>query len=193
MRFEIIRLQIQIEPLKVGKAPLRRYDPGALRAVTELEITGHGAYGIDQSGARTVDVHNTEHPRSRDPKGNGGLTVIGTGDYRRLRERYGPHLFDGSAGESILVEAPGGLAGLVLPDHLLLHTADGPVKVGKLRVADPCVEFTRYCLGLEPPGEIGPEVKQGLVDLDNGARGYRGSALGAGRLRVGDLVEIDLE
>lgn len=37
---------------------------------------------------------------------------MGTGDYAHLRSRYGNHLTEGIAGETILVDAPKGLAGL---------------------------------------------------------------------------------
>ena len=39
MRYPIIRLQVQTEPLKVGKAPLRTYQPSAIESLPRLDET----------------------------------------------------------------------------------------------------------------------------------------------------------
>ena len=50
--------------------------------------------------------------------------------------------------------------------------------------APPCVEFSRFCLGL-PPGPVGPHVRQALDELDGGARGYYAQVRGTGRVERG--------
>ena len=193
-RFPIVRLQVQAEPLKVGRAPLRRYDPSPIESVPRLEITPTGVFGlrrgaIDRFGA-IVDVHNVEHPQSRDRKGTGGVSVMGTGDYASLRARYGDHLTEGIAGETILVEAPDGLARLSMPSEISIVTGTGTITLTSVRVADPCVEFSRFCLCQEPSPEVDDAVRQALIDLDDGARGYRAAAAENGVVALGEFVQI---
>ncbi len=190
VRYRIVRLQVQTEPLKVGRAPLRTYDPSAIESMPRLEIGPAGVIGLTERLGSVIDVHHRDHPRSRDRRGRGGVSVMGTGDYRRLRSRYGAHLTEGIAGETILVDAPDGLAGLDLPVLLTLHTAQGPIPLAEVRVADPCVEFSRFCLGQTASPVVDGAVKQALIDLDQGARGYRGMATGSGLLALGDEVEV---
>lgn len=190
MRYPIVRLQVQTEQLKVGSAPLRRYDPTAIESVHRIELGPHGVVGLGERLGSVIDVHHNDHPRSRDRKGLGGVSVIGTGDYRRLRERYGDHLTEGIAGETILIDAPDGLAGIDMPTEITVVTADGMIPLTNVRVADPCVEFSRFCLGQEPSSLVDDAVKQALIDLDDGARGYRGVAAGSGRVGLTDYVEI---
>ena len=46
------------------------------------------------------------------------------------------------------------------------------------------MEFSRFCLGI-PPGPVGADVKQALIDLDGGARGYYARVTGEGRVTLG--------
>ncbi len=189
MRFTIVRLQVQRAPVKVGGRP-RRYDPASVVTVPAVEVSEDGCVGLGEGPEeRVLDVHHRGHPQTRDPNGQGGVTVMGTGDYLHLRAAYGPHLDDGAAGETILVDAPQGLAGRMPGDTFVVHTSTGPLLFHRVSVADPCVEFTRFCLGEEPSMTVSDAVRQALVDLDDGARGYRAVAAGRGVLRVGDQLE----
>lgn len=189
VNFPVIRLQVQRSPLKPGRAPERWYDPAPLQQVEVLEMTPDGAIGTTADGERILDVHHRRHQQTRDPKGRGGISVMGTGDYRVLRERYGPHLVDGIAGESVLVEADPGLAGLDLPDSVRL-VGDHTLELREFRVANPCVEFTRLCLRLPFDSPVDDRITQGLVDLGAGARGYRAWVAGDGPIRLGDRLEL---
>ena len=150
MRYDIVRLQVQTEPLKVGRAPYRRYDPSAIESVHRLEMSPLGVVGLAERLGSVIDVHHADHPSSRDPRGQGGVSVMGTGDYVKLRARYGDHLTEGIAGESILVDAPDGLGGRDVPSEITLVTAGGTITLTDFRVAEPCVEFSRFCLREEP-------------------------------------------
>jgi len=190
MKFGIVRLQVQSEPLKTGKAPLRQYDPSAIESVHRLEVTPSGVAGLAEQLGSVLDVHHTDHPMSRDRKGTAGLTLMGTGDYVRLQERYGNHLTEGIAGETILLDAPQGLAGLDLPTAITVHTRRGPLQLTRVRVADPCVEFSRFCLRQPPEATVNEDVEQALIDQAGGARGYRAAAAAFGTIGLGDQVEV---
>ena len=202
MGFDIVRLQVQRRPLKTGRAPQREYQPAALQSVSRVEIGPRGAVGVVPrmatttngdagSAERILDVHHRDHPQTRDPRGEAGVTIMGTGDYLALRQAYGPHLIDGLAAETILVDAPNGLARRQLPPRFTVHTALGAVPFVSVRAADPCVEFARFCLGESPSAQVSEAVRQALIDLDDGARGYRAVATHAGVLQIGDRVEFD--
>lgn len=186
----IVRLQVQRQPVKDGKAPLRRYEPSPLVSVSALLADERGVRGVLADGETVLDVHHQDHPRSRDRKGRAGFVFMGTGDYDVLRSRYGDHLVNGIAGETMLLDAPDGLAGRDLPAVVTVVTADGPLELHAVRPADPCVEFSRYCLRQEPSPVVDDAVRQALIDLDNGFRGYRAVAAGTGRIEVGDVVRM---
>lgn len=190
MRYRIVRLQVQTDPVKVGRAPLRRYDPAVIESVPRIEVSPSGVVGLARQLGSVLDVHHVDHPRSRDRRGNAGVSVMGTGDYLRLRARYGDHLTEGIAGETILVDCPDGLAGRSMADRMTVLTGGGPIVLNQLRVAEPCVEFSRYCLREEPSPIVDDAVRQALVDLDSGARGYRAVADGSGVIALGDEVDI---
>lgn len=190
--FRIVGLQVQRYPIKAGRAPLRAYQPAALVPVVELSAGPNGVRGLTAAGERVLDVHHRHHPQSRDPRGDAGIVFMGTGDYVALRKRYGDHLVNGIAGETVLLDAPDGLAGRPLPPTATVLTADGPLPLAGVRAAEPCMEFSRYCLRQEPAAEVSGDVRSTLVMLDGGARGYRCSAAGQGTIRVGDFVELDM-
>ena len=190
MRYRIVRLQVQTDPIKVGRAPLRRYDPAVIESVPRIQVSPTGVTGLARQLGSVLDVHHVDHPRSRNRRGDAGVSVMGTGDYARLRAHYGDRLTEGIAGETILVEAPDGLAGRPMPDRMTVLTAGGEIGLTQVRIADPCVEFSRYCLGQQPSDTVDEAVRQALVDLDSGARGYRAVADGSGVIALGDELDI---
>jgi hypothetical protein len=188
--YRIVRLQVQRGPVKVGRAPLRSYRPEAIVPVERIVAGPRGVQGVTTDGEEVIDVHHQDHPQSRDRRGRAGVLVMGTGDYVALRARYGEHVVDGIAGETVLVDAPAGLARLGLPPVATVFTADGLLELHDLREADPCVEFSRFCLRQEPSPVVDAAVRQALVDLDHGARGYRSIAASAATIRLGDVVSL---
>jgi hypothetical protein len=188
--YRIVRLAVQRDPVKIGTAPLRVYEPAAMVPVTALLAEPRGVRGVTADGEVVLDVHHRDHPESRDRKGRAGILFMGTGDYVALRERYGDHVVDGIAGETVLLDAPNGLAGGGLPPRVTVLTADGPLELHGVRTSAPCVEFSRFCLRLEPAAEVDDAVRKTMIDLDGGARGYRSIASGEGTIAVGDVVRI---
>lgn len=177
----VVRLQVQRSRLKPGPKATRVFDPAPLLEVDALEIGPAGVVGL-VGDERVVDVHHADHPDTRN-RGINGLSLLPQSHYDRLRARFGEHLVDGAAGESLLLDTQAPWSSLDGP--LLLETADG----GQLSLTDPvvaapCVEFTRFCLGREP-GRVDDELTAALEELDGGTRGFYVSVTGTGRVERG--------
>jgi hypothetical protein len=188
--YRIVRLQVQRGPVKIGTAPLRWYEPAGIVPVSTLLAEPRGVRGVTADGEVVLDVHHRDHPQSRDRKGKAGILFMGTGDYVALRERYGDHVVDGIAAETVLLDAPDGLAGGGLPPTVTVLTAGGPLELHGVRTAAPCVEFSRFCLRRDVSAVVDDAVKKTMLDLDGGARGYRSIASGAATIAVGDVITI---
>lgn len=173
----IVRLQVQRSSLKVLDGETKLYDPSAIVAVEAIRITPDGAVGLPD---RIVDVHDATHPTSKN-RGTNPLSIGFTGHYRLMRERFGPHVADGIAGENLLVEADGRVR---LEDEVVVVTAEGrELRLSDARVAEPCEPFTRWALR-------GPDgVKEGLQFLREGTRGFYVRYEGEPAVvRLGDLI-----
>jgi hypothetical protein len=180
----VVRLQVQRSRLKPGPRGARVYDPAPLLEVPALEVGPRGVVGLTPDGP-LLDVHSADHPDSRNVRLVNGLSLLPRAHYETLRARYGSHLVDGTAGESLLLDTVGSWTEADLAGELHLEAADGEVLVlTGATAAAPCVEFSRFCLGL-PLGPVGPDVEQALVDLDGGARGFYASAQGTARIEAG--------
>jgi len=172
----VIRLQVQRSRLKPGERGARVYDPSPLLEVSALDIGARGVTGDGQ-----LDVHHADHPDSRNRRLVNGLSLLPRAHYDRLRQRYGPHLADGVAGESVLLDTPGPWT--EPPGDLELETTDGWLLLTGVQPAPPCVEFSRFCLDdLQAPVE---QVQAALADLDGGVRGFYAQTTGSGRVVVG--------
>lgn len=188
----IVRLQIQINSLKRGKRPRSWYDPGPIRSLNSLRINSGGVAGIDDvTGDMIGDVHHRDHPQSKF-RGDNGISLGFTSHYIRMRNRFGEHLGDGIAGENILVQA-----NRVLTDQELLHgveivTRQGPVSLGPAEIAQPCVEFSKFCAGYEPDQLADSIITETLQFLFDGTRGFYCAIEQDGarqaRVSIGDLV-----
>jgi hypothetical protein len=170
---EVVRLQAQIEPLKVGEAPRRRYEPEPITPVAALWLQPDGVEGETEMGERLLDVHNERHPHSRNRGGENGVSLGFTSHYALMRERFGPHLTDGIAGESILIETDAVFANGDLPGDLLLETPAGErAALTGVIVAAPCVEFSRWCLRFPEDARPDLTVTAALQFLHQGLRGW---------------------
>lgn len=187
----VVRLQVQAQPLKSGERPNRVYSPAPIVEVAELLLTPDGAMGVDGSGERILDVHNTAHPATRYTDGN-TVSFGLTSHYARMRERFGPHMVEGCAGENILVEtdAPLGLQDLGV--RVGLRGAEGRevLEFAAVRVALPCVEFSKFAVRNQDAAPA--DLKPVLQFLDQGTRGFYVTLAREGRVRRGDvLVALD--
>ena len=187
----IVRLQVQLSSLKVGERPLRRYDPAPLRSVQALILEEGGVRGVMAGDEEVVDVHHRDHPASKNRGGN-GVSVGFTGHYADMRARFGAHLDDGLAGENILVETRYSYGEADLANGLVVETAGGAtVRLERVVVAEPCVEFSRYALRYPPDTRTDRAVTSALTFLGDGMRGYYATYHGEpARIELGDRVLI---
>lgn len=170
----VVRLQVQRSRLKPGPRGARVYDPAPLLEVDALEVGPRGVRAGD-----VLDVHHADHPDSRNVKLVNGLSLMPRAHYDVLRATYGPHLVDGAAGESLLVDGAwdGG--------PLELEVDGGWLLLDDVVPAAPCVEFSRFCLDDLQATADGAAVQSALEDLDHGRRGWYARAHGTGVVRRG--------
>lgn len=176
------RLQVQRSRLKPGPRGQRAYDPSPLLEVEAVDV---GPRGLRAPGG-ALDVHHADHPDSRNVQLYNGLSVLPRVHYRQLRERFGPHVADGTAGESLLLDTDGPLSEGDLSGTLRLETDDGdPLELVGGRAAPPCLEFTRWVLGLGPGAPVDDAVQEAMAFLQDGRRGFYLTATGTGRVSAG--------
>lgn len=190
----VVRLQIQRTSLKVGEKPNRVYDTSPLLSVDRMSVSPKGAVALLPDSQTVLDVHHLGHPNSQHI-GSNAVTIGFTFHYVRMRERYGPHVFDGCAGENILIETRESirLGRLRRGVAIRCQAAGALVWLGGIIVARPCVEFSRYSLRMPQAGRDSPEVKSALQFLDDGMRGFRVTPASEAILSLGDRVYLPAE
>lgn len=180
----VVRLQVQRSRLKPGPRGARVYDPSPLLEVAALDVGPRGVVGVTETGP-VLDVHHADHPDSRNARLANGLSLLPRAHYARMRQTYGPHLLDGTAGESLLLDTAGPWREVDLAGELELETADGWLVLTDVLGAPPCVEFSRFCLGDVEAAAGGEAVVAALSDLDSGTRGFYARTAGTGRVEPG--------
>jgi hypothetical protein len=189
----IKHVQLQRSSLKQGQRPQRYYDPAPLLLVERLLLAPGGVSAVSAHGEPIIDVHHADHPETKNRLGTNGISIGFTSHYRAMRDRFGPHLTDGCAGENILIESDQVWSLDQLGAQLVIQTAGGAlVSLTDLLVAAPCVEFSRFAAG---QGERLPAeaLKAALQFLDNGMRGFYARLVdGSGEaiVREGDRVFV---
>jgi hypothetical protein len=185
----VVRLQVQQSSLKVGPTPGRSYDPSPIRAVPAITLNEGGVTGIDESGAAVPDVHHRDHPAGKNLGAN-DICILFTDHYRAMREHFGEHLTDGIAGESILVETDEAVTPEDVDGGIIIQTAAGDTaRLEQIRVAEPCVEFTRFTIHYPPDSRSDRAVTEALAFLRDGRRGFYAHYAGDPvRVALGDTV-----
>ncbi len=185
----IIRLQLQRSSLKVGPRGQRAYQPAPLISLPAIAIDRGGVTGRDDDGQTMVDVHHQEHPSGKNRDGIHGFSVLFTPHYTAMRRRFGAHLAEGIAGESILVETDRMVSQDDLRDGLAIQAGDDLARLHVTKIAEPCVEFTRFAIHYPPDARADSTLTDALDFLRSGMRGfymrYEGKPL---TVRLGDRV-----
>ena len=170
----IKQVQIQRSSLKTGQKPHLYYDPTPLLVIEQLRLSREGVVGILADGSEIIDVHNSEHPQSKN-QGENGISIGFSSHYQSIRKQYGDHLWDGCAGENILVEVEDEriftLSDLGSRVAILSSVSDQFVYLSELLVAVPCVEFSRFAANFGMP-LAAEQQKAALQFLHKGRRGF---------------------
>jgi MOSC domain-containing protein YiiM len=187
----IVRLQVQRSPLKHGPLGRRWYDPSPITQVSQLLLAPGGVLGASPDHGSILDVHHRDHPAGKN-QGYHDISVVFSSHYEMMRERFGARAVPGIAGENILVEAPRRLRLQDIAGGILLETEDGrTAELEVVKVAEPCVEFTRYLMQRPPDAPATDEFLAGLDFLRYGMRGfycrYAGEPVS---VRAGDQVHV---
>jgi len=183
----VVRLQVQRDSLKRGEKPRRVYDPAPLLTVPRLAVSADGVLGAGPEGAWIVDVHHRDHPHTKNEDGLHGVSLGFTSHYQAMRERFGPRVEDGCAGENILAETHGRLTLEDLRNGVGVMGPDGTahVRLRVLQVAHPCRPFTGWAAGGLVEADV---LKSHLQFLDDGMRGYYLQCEGSGIVELGQRV-----
>lgn len=183
----IVRLQIQTQPLKVGEGGNCWYDTRWIEAVSVLRLTPQGV----ADGEGRLDVHHRDHPQSRNRQHRGsanGISFNVTPHYRQMSQQFGEHMWLGSGGENILIEAAAGVTTVDFRRGLAVQTANGVVHLKQITAAEPCVPFARFALH-KPHRPAVDLVKNALIFLGDGMRGFYAAYEGDSvELRLGEWV-----
>lgn len=169
----VARLQVQRTRLKTGQKPYRVYDTSPLLSVQQLRVTSAGVVALLEDGREEIDVHHRDHPASQHA-GKNGVSIGFATSYARMRRRFGDHVWDGCAGENILIETAAALTQTDLESGLVIRcgASNDDLRLDNILVALPCVEFSRYSLQLPRADGDSAEIKSALQFLDGGTRGY---------------------
>ncbi|GCF09391.1 hypothetical protein KDI_29550 [Dictyobacter arantiisoli] len=90
-----------------------------------------------------------------------------------MRHEYGDHIYDGVAGENILIETDQTYQLAALGSHLIIKNAQTQqlLYLSELSVAEPCLEFSTFALHREEV-PASADIKQTLQFLSHGRRGF---------------------
>ncbi len=187
-------VQLQPSGLIIEKDGGYSYDVTRRVEVDELIINSKGIEAVTSDGGIVLDIHHLDHPDKEYDEDD--LVSIGfTSHYQKMRERFGEHMVNGSAGENIIIDFPGEVWLEDLGGKLAFENQDtGELLVLKdLQVAQPCDEFSHFAAQSQDDRLPAGELKEILQFLGKGRRGFlmvleTGQA--SGIVRPGDLVFI---
>lgn len=157
--------------------------------VAALRCDHRGVSGITASDELQPDVHHRDHPHSRYRTGN-DISLMATGHYERMRDRFGEHMTDGIAGENVLIDFDGVLSLDDLAPGLVIGDGDDAFPIDAWRIAMPCAPFSRFASRVPADEKPDKRVTNALRFLNNGMRGFYGAFpddMPAVEIRAGDI------
>ncbi|MGI9644313.1 MAG: MOSC domain-containing protein [Ilumatobacteraceae bacterium] len=189
-------VQVQPDGLIVdapGPGPERSfYDASRRVEVDRLHITGRGIEATLPGGDRVLDIHHLDHPGKA--YGDDDLVSVGfSAHYDAMRDEFGEHMVDGTAGENIIIEYPGEVWPEDLADTLAMENQDTGelARFHSVGFATPCVEFSRFCAQRVDDDVSAGRLAEILRFLGRGRRGFLlllNDAHGPVTVRPGDRV-----
>jgi hypothetical protein len=165
-------LQVQLESVKSGDRRHETYGLEQMRSVPRLLVDDGGVWGMTDAGERLGDVHHRDHPRSKLRGTENAISIGLTSHYAAMRDRFGPRVTDGAAGENILIETGEPVSAEDVAKGLVIEGPAGPVQLEQVVIATPCAPFTRWCLGMTADAPPDRTVTEALRFLNGGMRGF---------------------
>lgn len=149
------------------------YDVTRRVVVNSLLITSKGIEANTPESEHMLDIHHLDHPdKAYD---DDDLICIGfTSHYEAMRDRFGKHMGDGSAGENIIIESDQEVWEEDIGPHLAIENKD----TGQMMVLDmvsfaaPCEEFSHYAAQSQDKRLPAEDLKDILKFLNKGRRGF---------------------
>ncbi len=149
------------------------YDASRRVEVDRLEITPRGIEATLPTGERVLDIHHLDHPDKAYDEDD--LICVGfSAHYDAMRREFGAHMVDGIAGENILIEYSDEVWPEDLGKRLGIENQDtGEVAILEMvHFAEPCVEFSRFCIQRQQEDVSGRRLGEILRFLGKGRRGF---------------------
>ncbi len=184
-------VQVQPSGMVIDTPAGHFYDVTRRVEVDSLIITPLGIEADLANGEHVLDIHHIHHPNKAYKD---DLVSIGfTSHYAAMRERFGEHMQDGTAGENIIIEYDQE----VWLDDLGQQVAIENAKTGHqtrldiLRIATPCNEFSHFAANSQHQRLPADELKNTLHFLNHGRRGFLlalADSQASATIQVGDRV-----
>ncbi len=170
------------------------YDASRRVEVDRLIINSLGIEATRANGEHVLDIHHIDHPdKAYD---DDDLVSIGfTSHYEAMRERFGEHMVDGSAGENIIIEYDQEVWLDDLGQQIAIENKDTGRRLllDALSFAAPCDEFSHFVANSQYERLPAADLKATLQFLNNGRRGFL-LALSGGQetatVQAGDKVFV---
>jgi len=166
-------IQIQPSGLIVRSVENEIYDPSRRVEVSSLFITSLGVEAVSSNGERVLDIHHIDHPdKAYDDE---DLVSIGfTSHYEAMRNRFGKHVIDGTAGENIVVEFEQEVWMDNIGQQIAIENSNTGEKTyfDVTRFAAPCNNFSHFVADKQDERLPAAELKSTLQFLNDGRRGF---------------------
>jgi hypothetical protein len=170
----VIKLvQLQPNGLIIEKPPGYFYDESRRVEVDRLIINSKGIEAIAPDGENVLDIHHLDHPDKE--YDDDDLVCIGfRSHYEKMRERFGDHMVDGSAGENIIIDYPDEIWLDDMGEQIGIENQDtGQLLIlEQVQIAAPCEEFSHFAAQRQDDRLPAAELKDILKFLNNGRRGF---------------------
>ena len=165
--------QVQPGGLIIKTPSGKKYAPSRRVETTQLLITPQGIAGITPEGERLLDIHHTAHPDTHF-RGENNISLGFTAHYKAMREHFGEHILDGTAGENIIIEFDEEVWVEDLGQSILIESPDSTRQafLDVKKFAAPCEEFSHFAANSPDERLPAEELKAALNFLGNGRRGF---------------------
>ncbi len=170
----IVKLvQLQPNGLIIEKPPGFFYDESRRVRVDRLEINSKGIEATTPNGEQVLDIHHLDHPDKE--YDDDDLICIGfTSHYDKMRDRFGEHMLDGTAGENIIIDYQDEVWVDDIGSQLAIENQDSGefLRLNLISFAAPCEEFSHFAARSQQERLPAADLKEILKFLNNGRRGF---------------------